>query len=164
MWVDIKGWEGLYEISDSGDVRNKLTKHLVVGDKNSTGYCRVCLYNKNHKPRKQRFFRHRLVAEHFIPNPCNLPEVNHKDTNLDHNYRSNLEWVTKKENELHSRMFGSKEYKPFKAIFQNGDIKTFDCKVDLANEICVTKRTVANWLHKDNCGFKKYGIINIDYI
>ncbi|MGN5457054.1 MAG: NUMOD4 domain-containing protein [Candidatus Kurthia intestinigallinarum] len=164
MWKDINGWEGLYEISNSGDVRNKLTGHLVVGDKNSAGYCRVCLYNKNHIPSKQRFFRHRLVAEHFIPNPFNLPEVNHKDTNLDHNYHSNLEWVSKKENELHSRMFGSKEYKPFKVIYKNGDIRTFDCKEDLANEIHVTRRTIANWLHKDNYGFKKHGIISINYI
>lgn len=164
MWKDICGWEGLYEISSAGDVRNKLTGHLVIGDKNSAGYCRVCLYNKNHIPRKQRFFRHRLVAEHFIPNPLNLPEVNHKDTNLNHNYSSNLEWVTKKENELHSRMFGSKEYKPFRVVYQDGDIKAFDCTEDLAKKIHVTRRTVINWLHKDNCGFKKHGIISIDYI
>lgn len=125
MWKDIKGWEDFYEINDYGEVRNKLTMRLIIGDKNSTGYSRVCLYNKSHIPNKQRFFRHRLVAEHFIPNPLNLPEVNHKDANIDHNYLSNLEWVTKKENELHSRIFGSKEYKPFRVLYKSGDIKFF---------------------------------------
>ena len=56
MWKDIIGWEKYYEINEHGDVRNKLTKHLVIGDKNSVGYMRVCLYNKNHNPKKQRFF------------------------------------------------------------------------------------------------------------
>lgn len=164
MWKDIKGWESFYEVNDSGEVRNKLTMRLIIGDKNSTGYSRVCLYNKNHVPNKQRFFRHRLVAEHFIPNPLKLPEVNHKDANINHNYVSNLEWVTKKENELHSRIFGSKEYKPFSVTYANGDVKIFDSKPDLANEIHVTKQAVSGWLHKSNCGFEKYGIINIDYI
>lgn len=164
MWKDIKGWENFYEINDYGEVRNKLTMRLIIGDKNSTGYSRVCLYNKGRIPNKQRFFRHRLVTEHFIPNPLNLPEVNHKDANIDHNYLSNLEWVTKKENELHSRIFGSKEYKLFRVLYKSGDIKIFDCKADLADEIHVTKRAVATWLHKNNCGFEKHGIVSIDYV
>lgn len=93
-----------------------------------------------------------------------MPEVNHKDTNLDHNYYSNLEWVTKKENELHSRIFGAKEYKPFQVVFQNGIISIYDCANDLASMICVTRRTILNWLHKKNHGFVKHGIISIDYI
>ena len=125
---------------------------------------RVCLYNKNHIPPKKRFFRHRLVAEHFIPNPLNLPEVNHKDSNKEHNYSSNLEWVTKKENELHSRKFGSKEYKPFKVIFLNGEIKVFDCKEDFAEIIGVTRGMVKHWLHKKCNSYKKYDIEQIEYI
>ena len=108
MWKDIIGWEKYYEINEHGDVRNKLTKHLVIGDKNSVGYMRVCLYNKNHNPKKQRFFRHRLVATHFIQNPYNLPEVNHLDTDITNNDVSNLEWVTRNENEQHSRLLGHK--------------------------------------------------------
>lgn len=99
MWKDIQGWENLYEVNQSGEVRNKLTHNLIIGDINSGGYCRVCLYNKNHTPSKQRFFRHRLVANAFIPNPDNLPEVNHKDHDLKNNCVKNLEWCTKRENE-----------------------------------------------------------------
>lgn len=56
MWKDIIGWEKYYEISDEGKVRNKLTRHIKVTDRNNCGYHRVTLYNKNNYPQKQRFF------------------------------------------------------------------------------------------------------------
>lgn len=164
MWVDVKNWENLYEVNDCGDIRNKQKGNLLVGDKNSIGYERVCLYNINHVPRKQRFFRHRLVAEHFIPNPDKLPEVNHKDTNIKHNFKENLEWCTKKENELHSRIRGSKEYKPFKTTFNNGEIKVYHVAGELADEIGVTAGCVRHWLKGFNGGYEKYDIKNIEYI
>ena len=133
MWKDIKNWENIYQISDSGDVRNKITGNIIKGDRNSSGYFRVCLYDKNHIPEKQRFFRHRLVAEHFIPNPFGYQEVNHKDHNLEHNYVSNLEWCTRNDNELDSRMFGTKKYRPFKVIFKNNDIKIYDTILSVIN-------------------------------
>lgn len=164
IWKDIDGWEEYYEVNNFGKVRNKITKHLIVGDKNSEGYSRVCLYNKNHNPPKQRFFRHRLVAKHFIPNPNNLPEVNHIDTNLEHCYESNLEWVTKKDNELHSRKYGAKEYKPFKVTYNDNSFKFFNVKEDLANELNLTRACIKHWLHKKNNGFEKYNIKSIEYI
>lgn len=106
------------------------------------------MYCKSHIPSKQRFFRHRLVAEHFISNPLNLPEVNHIDNNKSHNYVSNLEWVTRKENELHSRKFGNKEYKPFKVIFNNNECKIYDTQQELAKDLNVTKTTIRFWLQK----------------
>ena len=164
MWVDIKGWENLYEIDENSNVRNKQTGNLIIGDINSSGYHRVCLYNKDHNPPKQRFFRHRLVATHFISNPENLPEVNHKDSNKDHNYSSNLEWTNKKTNELHARVFGSKEYKPFITIFNDNRIKFYDAKSDLASLIGVTPRSVKNWLDNINNGYKEYGIKTVKYL
>lgn len=164
MWKDIKNWENLYEVNEYGDVRNKKTQQLIVGDINSAGYYRVCLYCKSHIPSKQRFFRHRLVAEHFISNPLNLPEVNHIDNNKSHNYVSNLEWVTRKENELHSRKFGNKEYKPFKVIFNNNECKIYDTQQELAKDLNVTKTTIRFWLQKKNKGYLKYNIKTIEYI
>lgn len=164
MWKDIKNWENNYQISDSGDVRNIITGNIIKGDINSDGYLRVCLYNKNHIPPKQRFFRHRLVAQHFIPNPLNLPEVNHKDHILEHNYVSNLEWCTKDENELDSRMFGSKLYRPYKVIFKNNDIKIYDTKPQLAKELNVTRGLIGKWLRKENFTYKNYNIKSIEYI
>ena len=135
-----------------------------MGDCNSSGYYRVCLYNKKHTPIHQRFFRHRLVAEHFIPNPKHLQEVNHKDCNLSHNNATNLEWCSKKDNELHSRLNGTKIYKPFIVEFENGNIKKYHTTGQLASELHLTRRTILNWLQDKNHGYKNHGIISIQYI
>lgn len=164
MWKDIKGWENLYEICDDGNVRNKITNRIVVGDKNSIGYCRVCLYNKHHVPPKQRYFRHRLVAEHFIENPKNLPEVNHINNDITNNYCENLEWVTRVENEYKSHVNGNKKYTPFHIEYDNGEIKTYHIVAQLSRELGVTRRTVLNWLQNKNKGFEKYNIREIKYL
>lgn len=165
MWKDIIGWEEYYEISSDGEVRNKLTGKLLIGDKNNCGYYRVCLYNKNHTPPKQRFFRHRLVAQHFIENPNSLPQVNHKNGDKSDNKMNNLEWVTQKENEIHSRkIINTKEYKPFKVKYNDGTIHIYDVKSDLSQEINVTSSCVKNWLHGDTKGYINYGIREIFYI
>ena len=164
MWKDIKGWEDYYEVNDNGDVRNKKTGHFVAGDVNSAGYYRVCLYNKNNTPRKQRFFRHRLVAEHFIPNPNCLPEVNHIDNDKRNNNVSNLEWCTRIENEIHSHRYGSKLYKPYQVIFKNGIQKTYHTTGELARELNLTSGTIKTWIIGLYKGYEKYGIVSINYL
>lgn len=165
MWKDIQNWEDLYEVSDTGEVRNKLSNNLLVGDINNAGYYRVCLYNKNHIPPKQRFFRHRLVAKHFIDNHKNLPQVNHIDGDKSNNSMNNLEWVSPKENEIHSRkVIGVKEYKPFAVVFDNGKTIVCNSKSELSNEIGLTKTSIKEWLHKGNTGYFKRGIKDIYYI
>ena len=98
MWRKIPNWEE-YEVDETGKVRNTLTGNTIVGDTNNAGYQRICCYRNKHK---QRFFRHRLVAELFIDNPNNLPEVNHIDGDKTNNRMENLEWVTASENQLHA--------------------------------------------------------------
>lgn len=66
---------------------------------NNKGYCRINLYNNGKMIKKSI---HRLVAETYIPNPDNLPQVNHKDENKTNNHVSNLEWVTSHQNTIHS--------------------------------------------------------------
>lgn len=95
--VDIKGYEGLYKISNRGDVISlskisgflKLRERIMTPTVKANKYLDVKLIkNKISK----HFYVHRLVAEHFIPNPNNLPQVNHKDNNPANNNVDNLEW------------------------------------------------------------------------
>lgn len=96
-WKPIKGLH--YEVSSLGNIRNSENKNVLTNfDKNRIGYLRVYLYSEG---KKKRYFVHRLVAETFIPNPENKPQVNHKDGNKQNNELSNLEWVTRSENGLH---------------------------------------------------------------
>jgi hypothetical protein len=67
------------------------------------GYYIVTLVNENE--RKNQFI-HRLLAQHFLPNPRNKPQVNHIDGNKQNNCLSNLEWVTAKENAQHAARIG----------------------------------------------------------
>lgn len=93
-WKDIKGYEGLYKVSNLGNVKNKHSK-LLKPDYSNKGYACVIL-RKNGVNKKHRV--HRLVAEAFIPNPDNLPEIDHKDENKANNEASNLKWCTHKQN------------------------------------------------------------------
>lgn len=95
VWKDIKGYEGLYQVSSFGRVKSSYTKRILKGGKNKAGYLLVGLYKQGVLSRKSI---HRLVAEAFIPNPDNKPEVNHIDENKTNNVVSNLEWMTAKEN------------------------------------------------------------------
>lgn len=98
MWKDIE-FNDKYEVNDEGIVRRKENKHVLKGCITS-GYRSVKLTFSN--SRQQRFYVHRLVAQHFIPNEDNKKTfVNHKDGNKLNNCVENLEWVTPRENNLH---------------------------------------------------------------
>jgi hypothetical protein len=106
-WRDIKGYEGLYQVSNLGRVkslsrtieRSKYGSIFVSEKILSTNSTKGYLYVSLCKCGKQKRVRvHRLVAEAFIPNQDNLPEVNHKDENKENNAVSNLEWCTNKYN------------------------------------------------------------------
>ncbi len=97
IWCPINGYESIYEVSDKGRVRSlKFGKERILKPRrNPEGYLKVCLYkNGEHKDYKV----HRLVAKIFIPNPDNLPEVNHRDENKENNSVQNLEWCDRKYN------------------------------------------------------------------
>lgn len=102
-WASIDGYEGLYEVSDTGMVRSlkrTTTSGKVLSQRSGTGgYLSVCLCKDNHK---KSFVVHRLVARAFVTNPENKPEVNHKNGVRTDNRAENLEWVTRSENERHA--------------------------------------------------------------
>ena len=90
-WRDIEGFEGRYRISDHGRVFSLLSKKLLNIYTNSHGYQCVYLYLDGHY---KNFKVHRLVAVAFVPNPLNLPQVNHKNEDKTYNYYTNLEWCS----------------------------------------------------------------------
>ena len=94
MWKDIKGFDN-YEVSTEGQVRNITTGHILKPRDNGRGYLEVGLHINKKRTHK---YIHRLVAEAFIPNPNNKPEVNHIDEDKTNNSVNNLEWLTHKEN------------------------------------------------------------------
>lgn len=108
IWKDIQGYEGYYQISNFGNVKNTKTNKILTGDTNSTGYRRVILYN----PVKKRFFIHRLVALHFCNGYSDDLVVNHIDGNKLNNHYKNLEWVTKSENDKHAFKLGLRTEHP----------------------------------------------------
>lgn len=93
IWADIEGYEGKYKVSTWGRVANG--DRIVSQWINHKGYSKVTLYKGNDK---RNFRVNRLVAQAFIPNWLNHPEVNHKDGNKRNNSVTNLEWVTGKQN------------------------------------------------------------------
>lgn len=98
IYKNIKGYEGLYEISNYGNIRNTRSGKILKPDI-LEGYKRVSLYIKNNK---KNYFIHRLLGEHFIPNPENKKQINHIDGDKGNNDIKNLEWVTSSENVIHS--------------------------------------------------------------
>ena len=91
IWKDIKGYEGLYQVSNLGRVKSK--RKILSPSKGE--YLKVVL-SKNGV--EKVYTIHRLVAKAFIDNFENKPQVNHKDENKHNNVVDNLEWVTNKEN------------------------------------------------------------------
>ena len=87
-----------YYIDECGNVYNDLSKNMLKGSIGENGYKYYRLSKDNHK---KMFYAHRLVAEYFIPNPDNLPVVNHIDGNKLNNNVNNLEWVSYSENTKH---------------------------------------------------------------
>lgn len=94
IWKDIKGWEGLYQVSSHGRVKSfrKKEPRLLSTCIGIHGYCVVLLHDGNGHRKNERV--HRLVAQTFIPNPNNYPYINHKDEDKTNNHVENLEWCT----------------------------------------------------------------------
>lgn len=175
IWKNIKGFEGLYQVSNLGRV--KALKRVI---KRKDAHGGVCVFRY-----KERILKittvsqgygtvsltrgsghhrvHRLVAEAFIPNPDNKPMINHIDGNRMNNKIENLEWCTNRENQIHAvkvlkRPQGAYQNKPVKCV-ETGRIFDNSCRAaeylgegkQVANRI----RMVANGYYgrKSCCGY-----------
>lgn len=120
-WRPVVGYEGRYEVSNTGQVRGIErmvdyvdgrrttnpggTKNVAVG---ALGYYTVTLRANGHRRVE---YVHRIVAKAFIPNPMQKRTVNHKDGNKLNNHVSNLEWATHSENNRHAVVMGLRKTK-----------------------------------------------------
>lgn len=115
-WIDVKGYESFYQVSDMGNVRSKDrtvacrrlgTKNLkgrpLKATVDTLGYCKVTLQDQG---RNVVWKVHRLVAEHFIDKVEGKEIINHIDNNRTNNQVGNLEWCTPKENTSHMHSQG----------------------------------------------------------
>lgn len=136
-WKDIKGYEGIYQVSSYGRVRSldRIVERKGKGDffikgrvltqsDDTNGYMKVSLTKHD---QKRTFKVHRLVAIHFLDNPNNLPCVNHKDENKLNNNVDNLEWCTK----AYNNSYGTKakrQSETRKKLFREGKLKVWNKK------------------------------------
>lgn len=98
-WKAVPGYEGLYAVSDYGEVFSFQTCKVLNTHEHNRGYLMVTLYKDGNGSTE---YVHRLTATAFLDNSDNLPEVNHIDGNKHNNCVGNLEWVTSKENHDHA--------------------------------------------------------------
>ena len=97
IWKPIKGYEGLYEVSNTGKIKSIANgKNRVLIPTGVRGYDSIGLCKR--PGGKKSFLVHRLVAEAFVPNPNGYTEVNHKDECKTNNNADNLEWCTRSYN------------------------------------------------------------------
>ena len=100
IWKSIQGYEGLYEVSSDGRVKSLFRyKKELKPNITKNGYATVELFKEK---TSKRLLIHRLVAMAFLPNPNNLPQVNHIDEDKANNTVENLEWVAHKSNVNHA--------------------------------------------------------------
>lgn len=174
MYRDIKGYESLYSVDEKGNVwtHEKIVKvgnngglvkrggHLLKPMPNNkrTPHLRVIL-TKDGKRKQHQV--HRLVALAFIPNPDNLPFVNHKDCDPTNNHVSNLEWCSAKENSIHAYKQGrwtppnQKGSANSNCVFVDDDIKrirklhqTIGNCAEIARQYKVNPKTINDIVHR----------------
>lgn len=151
IWKPIIDFEGIYEISNLGRCRSldryinrkNGSKQFIKGRiltpvKCTNGYLE---YQINKDGKRYCKMAHRLVAEAFIPNPENKPEVNHKDEDIINNKVDNLEWMTSKENANYGTRnerckANNKTYKKVVQLTLDGEyIATYDYAIDGAKAV-----------------------------
>ena len=164
IWCPIKGYEGLYEVSDQGRVRSlKFGKERILKQWiNTQGYLRVELSkNGEHK----MYLVHRLVSKTFIPNPDNLPEVNHKDEDKTNNSVINLGWCDRKSNcnygnrnkRISEKMTNGKLSKPVLQFTKDGEfVAEWKSSSEIKRNLGYSKGNISaccNGIRKSSNGF-----------
>ena len=124
---DISGYEGLYAVTSCGKVWNYKRKKFMTPVATRRGYLQVGLMKNGER---KFYYIHRLVAEAYLPNPENLPQVDHIDNDKTHNYLNNLQWITNRDNNRKSKN------KPILQFSLDGEfIREWECATDVGREV-----------------------------
>lgn len=160
IWKDIESYEGLYKVSNFGRIKSLLSwdGHAYIQKEKilnpyrqlaGKNYYRSVICLTKNKIRKQ-YKVHKLVAEAFIPNPNNLPIINHIDGNPLNNKADNLEWCTQKHNIKHS-LESELKLNVIKTIDRETMVDLLNCGKsydDIAEILGIAKGTVFNYIKK----------------
>ena len=161
QWKDIEGYEGLYQVSNYGEVRSLDRKqtHLINGKErtmslkgkvlskanSADGYHYVAL-SKNGKLVPHRI--NRLVAQAFIPNPNNEPQVNHIDEDRKNNHVDNLEWCSAKYNANygnHRARLINVSSVMLKVTFKDGNYEIYSSRAEASEKLGINKGSISRW-------------------
>ena len=151
MFKEITNYSN-YLIYDDGRVYSKYSRKFLTPRVTDSGYLTVDLYSQH---QRKNFRIHRLVAQTFLPNPMNLPEINHKDENKQNNHVDNLEWCDSKYNinyGTRSKKMKTNKSKKIRCIETNiiyPSIKEAQQQLHIFNisQVCHGKQTTAGGYH-----------------
>lgn len=173
VWKDIVGYEGLYQVSNLG--RMKVLKHpvnrgfckcftkesIIKPRIKDNGYLFVCLSKGTTKSMKNRYI-HRLVAESFIPNTFNKPQIDHIDGDKTNNCVENLTWATQIENVNNiTTKYRSKRNRGIACIFSDGTIKRYKTIADASKDLDIPLESI-HYILTHKIKSKKYNMVVID--
>lgn len=149
MWKEV-AVNPKYEVNENGEVRHRERKQILRGKIDRYGY-KVITMSSGDRKKPQSVTAHRLVAMAFIPNPDNLPSVNHKDEDKLNNRVENLEWC----DNLYNTRYGTGQQRsrdarkrPVEAVRDGVVVQRYNCVGDAAEALGVSPSSIKDVLRK----------------
>lgn len=174
IWMDLKGYEGKYQVSNQGEVFSVLRNRVLKGGKNRDGYIKHILITPTGKRKTE--LSHRLIALMFCEKKDGHNIVNHLNSIKDDNRSSNLEWTTVsgntshayKNNESFKRLVlnnsktGAEKRKMKIRVYKNDkEIGTFDSQYECAEALSINRKTIFNAMRENRETRQGYRIIEV---